>query len=180
MALDAATWLKDALANARGRTAKSGRSMDIDLPFLLELWEAQGGRCAVSGIAFSDELHEKAFVKRPFAPSIDRIDCSGGYTRENVRLVSRVANFAMGEWGHTVLRRLAHGVVETERRDEKAWFRGQRAKLRRAEKAAEVMTGSALERQRRVIAGLKRSLTMGPARLGGAASAAGRSRASDD
>jgi hypothetical protein len=60
-------------------------------------------------------------------------------------------------------------VVETERQAHKTWFRDQRRKLRKAEKAAETLTGKELAQQQRIIAGLKRSITMGPARLGGAA-----------
>jgi hypothetical protein len=151
-------------------------AIDIDLPFLEQLWEEQQGRCAVSDVMFSDECHPNAFVKTPFAASIDRIDSAGGYLRDNVRLVAMIANFAMGQWGHNVLRRLSHGVVETERKVEKAWFRQQRSKLRKAERSAETLQGAALARQKRVIAALKRALTMGPARLGGAAAAANRGR----
>ena len=133
------------------------------------LWDAQQGRCAVSGLAFSDERHEDAFVKTPFAPSLDRIDSTAGYLKGNVRLVCMAANFALNQWGDDVLRRLAHGVVETERKVHAAWFRDQRRKLRTAEKQAETMSGKELAKQRQVIAGLKRALTMGPARLGGAA-----------
>ena len=74
----------------------------------------------------------------------------------------------MNEWGDDVLRRLAHGVVGTERKAQRAWFRNQRRKLRKAEQQAETMRGKELTTQRQVIAGLKRSITMGPARLSGA------------
>jgi hypothetical protein len=159
-----------ALLNRSRRSARSRNlAFGLDIDFLQSLWEAQGGHCAVSGLAFSDERHEHAFVKTPFAPSLDRIDTAQGYTQDNVRLVCMAANFALNQWGDDVLRRLAHGVVETERKVHKAWFREQRRKLREAEKAAEAMTGKDLDRQRRVIAGLKRALTMGPARLRGAA-----------
>lgn len=160
------------------RTRRSARSrnlaIEIDLEFLQSLWDARQGHCSVSGLAFSDEPSEGAFVKTPFAPSLDRIDSAKGYVRGNVRLVCMAANFALNQWGDDVLRRLAHGVVETERKVHRAWFRDQRRKLRNAEKAAETMNGAELSRQRRVIAGLKRALTMGPARLGGAARKAQR------
>ncbi len=161
------------------RTRRSARSrnlpMDIDVEFLRSLWEAQQGCCAVSGLAFTDEPHKEAFVKTPFAPSLDRIDSSRGYLKGNVRLVCIAANFALNEWGDDVLRRLAHGVVETERQVHRVWFRDQRRKLRNADKAAETMTGKELAQQRRIIAGLKRALTMGPARLGAGALKAHRS-----
>jgi hypothetical protein len=136
---------------------------------LRKLWNEQGGRCAVSGIVFAAEPHDEAFVKTPFGPSIDRMDNTGGYTTDNVRLVCMVANFAMNQWSDDVLRRLAHGVVEIERKEERVWFVEQHEKLRDAQQNAERMTGKRLERQRKIIAGLKRSITMGPARLRGAA-----------
>jgi hypothetical protein len=169
MTLDPTTVLRAILRRTISRAKARNFAIDVDLEFLLSLWKAQQGCCAVSGYAFSDEFHKDAFVKTPFAPSLDRIDSSKGYVKENVRLVSMIANFAMGQWGHDVLRRFAHGVVETERKVHSAWFRKQRRKLRNAERAAESMNGEELVRQKRVIAGLKRAITMGPARLGGAA-----------
>jgi hypothetical protein len=74
----------------------------------------------------------------PFSPSIDRIDTVGGYTTDNVRLVCVAANFALNQWGDDVLRRLAHGVVKTERKIEKAWYAQQRRKLRKSREGGRV------------------------------------------
>src|SRR3546814_15533675 len=84
----------------------------------------------------------------PFAPSLDRIDSGQGYLKGNVRLVCTIANFALNQWGDSVLRRLAHGVVATEKQVERDWFRHQRRKLRKAEKLAESMTGARSEERR--------------------------------
>ncbi len=174
MKIDLTTELKAVLNRAR-RSAKSRDfSIAVDLEFLHSLWEAQKGCCAVSGLAFTNEQHEGAFVKYPFGLSLDRIDSSKGYVQDNVRLVCVVANFALNQWGDDVLRRLAHGVVSKEREVHRVWFRDQRRKLRDAEKVSEAMTGKDLARQRRVIAGLKATLTKGPARLSGAALKASR------
>jgi len=168
MILDAETALRAILIRTQRRARKCHFDIDVDLEFLRHLWLEQEGRCAVSGIVFSDELHERSFVKRPFEPSLDRIDSAKGYTTENVRLVVVIANFAMGQWGEDVLRRLAHGVVETERKVHAKWFRDQRRKLRQAEKLALRLQGAELTRQKRIIAGLKASLTKAPARLAAA------------
>ena len=176
MSSDTSTVLKAILRRSRRSARSRNLANDIDMEVLRSLWEAQQGRCAVSGLAFSEEGHPHAFVKTPFAPSLDRIDSSKGYVKENVRLVCMAANFALNQWGDGVLRRLSHGVVETERRIHRTWFRSQRRKLRDAEKAAEAMTGKELARQQRVIAGLKRALSMGPSRLEAAARKAQRAR----
>ena len=175
MKKDPSAELKAVLSRARRSARSRNLTIEVDLEFLRSLWEAQQGCCAVSGLAFTDEQHEEAFVKTPFAPSLDRIDSSKGYMKGNARLVCMAANFALNQWGDEVLRRLAHGVVEKEREVHRAWFRDRRRKLRDAEKAGETMAGEGLARQRRVIAGLKRALTMGPARLGAAALKAQRS-----
>lgn len=161
--------LRKALGRAKRSARSRGRRFDLTIEFLRKLWNEQGGRCAVSGIAFTAERHDEAFVKTPFGPSIDRIDNTGGYTADNVRLVCMVANFAMNQWSDDVLRRLAHGVAEIERKEERAWFDEQHKKLQIAQQNAERLTGKQLKCQKNIIAGLKRSITMGPARLRGAA-----------
>jgi hypothetical protein len=54
--------------------------------------------CEVSGHPMSTEkgTHGK---RRPFAPSLDRIDSKLGYTFENCRLVCCWINLAIAEWG---------------------------------------------------------------------------------
>ena len=123
-------------------------------------------------------------VKYPFAPSLDRVVPARGYVAENVRFVCTAANFAMNQWGVDVLRRLAYGVVETEQKAYKDWYKRQRRKLRMLEKRAEGLTGVERTKQNQRIAGVKRALTLGPTRLSATAGKAketlARGRGSDD
>jgi hypothetical protein len=84
--------------NARRRAEKKG------IPFSLSAkWvsEALGrGYCEATGIPFNMQSGEG---RSPFAPSIDRIDCSKGYTEENARVVVWAFNMACGEFGEEVL-----------------------------------------------------------------------------
>lgn len=70
---------------------------DLDLSYLEELWRAQDGRCALSGLQMempsTGEVWEKQF-RDPFKPSLDRIDNRQGYVRGNVRFVCVIANLA--------------------------------------------------------------------------------------
>jgi hypothetical protein len=75
------------------------------------MFRAQGGRCAVSGLPFSMKRYANAFVKHPFAPSLDRIKCRSGYKRGNVRLVCTAVNFGLGQWGDEVFRAIAEATV---------------------------------------------------------------------
>lgn len=64
-----------------------------------------GGRCAVTGIPF-DYKRLDGHTKRPWAPSLDRIEASDGYTVANCRIVCVVANLAMNTWGEGVFRQM--------------------------------------------------------------------------
>jgi hypothetical protein len=70
------------------------------------------GKCELSGI----EWDHKTVVgnKRPFAPSIDRIDCSAGYTFENCRLVCIAVNIALSNFGDETLIRIARGILDKQ------------------------------------------------------------------
>lgn len=114
--LDHEIVLRRVLNRARSRARARDMKIDVDLEFLLSMWREQDGRCAVSGLSFSEDWKDDSFVKTPFGPSLDRIDSARGYEKSNVRLVCMAANFALNQWGDDILRRLAHGVVETERK----------------------------------------------------------------
>lgn len=79
---------------------------------LYDLWKSSGGRCSVTGIAFSDADKCPRTNRRPWAPSIDRIDSAGPYAPGNVRLVCAAVNGAMGVWGEQVLYTMAQAVTE--------------------------------------------------------------------
>ncbi|WP_295403742.1 hypothetical protein [uncultured Thiocystis sp.] len=49
-------------------------------------------------------------TKRPWMPSVDRIDSRLGYTPDNIRLVTVAANLAMGTWGDEVLYKMADAI----------------------------------------------------------------------
>ena len=45
-------------------------------------------------------------------PSIDRINATKGYTKDNVRIVCLAANVAMMQWGENVLYIMAQSIYE--------------------------------------------------------------------
>lgn len=96
--------------NARGR-----RKIEFSLviPDAYEMLCASNWRCAVTGMRFSFEV---IAGKRPFAPSIDRIDSSIGYVKSNCRIVSVAANYAMNVWGAEVLHRMIASVRKQPRK----------------------------------------------------------------
>ena len=76
----------------RQRVKKSGGELneDIDLDFLMRLYEEQEGLCAVSGLPMTwmhEGLSSNHGSRRGTNISIDRIDSDQGYVPHNIRLV---------------------------------------------------------------------------------------------
>lgn len=72
----------------------------------VRLWDRAHGKCEATGIKFEYEQSE-GNVKRPWSPSVDRIDSSGHYIYSNCRIVCTSVNLALNEWGDEVLNKIA-------------------------------------------------------------------------
>jgi hypothetical protein len=107
--------LKSVVSGAQSRARRAGRPFDPELLSLVfALYVAQGGRCALSGLCFDLRIIGSGKARRPFAPSLDRIDSTGGYTRDNVRLVCQAVNFALNAYGEDTFREIAAATVAFE------------------------------------------------------------------
>ena len=64
---------------------------------LEEIWQKQNGKCYWFGIDLDLNLlykdHPDWMPKHPLAPSIDKIDVNGDYTKDNIVICTRLANF---------------------------------------------------------------------------------------
>jgi hypothetical protein len=138
------------------------------------------GRCDVTGHQFNQLRFPDALVKHPFAPSIDRRSSSGGYTKDNVRLVCVAVNFGMGQWGEEVFLRLAQAAVEREKQrkiePDNAWTARYAERIAAAEALLAGLPENERPKQRRHIASHRRALTLGPHGLKAAADRAKNSR----
>jgi hypothetical protein len=92
--------------NAKAR----GIEFSINRDHVVMLFGKAGNRCQITGIPFN-AFRPVGSTKRPWFPSLDRIDSSKGYTLDNCRMVCVAVNFAMGEWGEWVLRAIAEAIV---------------------------------------------------------------------
>ena len=70
---------------ASNRAKKYGIDFDISEAFLRELHTLQGGMCHYSGISFIDDSEYYTW-------SIDRVDNTKGYTKDNIVLVCAIVN----------------------------------------------------------------------------------------
>lgn len=89
------------------------------IPFALtrqefrEIVERSQGRCMMTGIEFEFEAY-KGSCRRPFAPSLDRVDSTKGYYADNCRLICVLVNLALNQWGTEPLMRVARNLVQRE------------------------------------------------------------------
>jgi hypothetical protein len=179
---DRRRWLRKLVGSAERRARKTGWAFDLrdEDGFLEQLWN--NGRCAITGINFNLQRFPDALVKHPFAPSIDRKLSSGGYTRDNVRLVCVAVNFGLGQWGQEVYLTLARAAVEHDAKianpsaADTEWGAGYRERIAAAQALLAALPENERAKQRRRIAGLKSVLAKGPDGLRAAAAKAKKAR----
>lgn len=107
------SWLGTMHRRALDRSRRRGHAMDLTFDEVIEIAKRSGGRCEVTGIPFTWE-NETSCNTPPYSPSLDRVDSSLGYTKNNVRLVCNCVNTAMGAWGITVIYKIADAIAKNE------------------------------------------------------------------
>jgi len=105
---------REEFTNIHHKAKENARQRGIEFALhrdqVVLLYGKSGGYCQVTGITFN-RFRPAGSTKRPWYPSLDRIDSSKPYTFDNCRLVCVAANFAMGEWGEWVLKALSSSMV---------------------------------------------------------------------
>jgi len=92
---------KKLLQSAAMRSKKRGEPMTLTLEWVQE--KMAHGYCEVSGIRFDTSGSKMA---DPYAPSIDRIDSSKGYSPDNCRMILWALNAAFSHWGESAFRNI--------------------------------------------------------------------------
>jgi hypothetical protein len=76
------------LDHYKKRAAKKGLEFNLTIEWLIE--KLKDGKCEATGIPF--KLKPNNTTSNPYYPSIDRIDSSKGYTKDNCQLVITAFN----------------------------------------------------------------------------------------
>jgi endogenous inhibitor of DNA gyrase (YacG/DUF329 family) len=78
----------------RKRASKKGIPCDLTNVYMYELFHAQKGVCAISGLPMTLNTNSKKLAdKSPFYASVDRIDNDLGYVQGNVQFVCLGINY---------------------------------------------------------------------------------------
>jgi hypothetical protein len=104
---------------ARVRAKKTGTPFDLTLDEVELLLVKSSMKCAITGHAFTFDRYGTT-IKRPFVPSIDRIDSSLGYSRANCRIVCAITNIAMNAWGEKPLLSLVAAAADRDQKRKSA------------------------------------------------------------
>lgn len=98
---------------AKDRSAKIDREFSIDIEWLLARFNDIGGKCEVTGITLTLERNDAGErFQNPFNPSLDRRDCTKGYTPENTRIVCVMANLAMNRFGDDAFHQMCSAYMK--------------------------------------------------------------------
>lgn len=81
--------LQDRWLNARTRAKHKNRVFDITKEDLMELWNNQEGKCAISKLPMTYTTDNG---RNPYNVSVDQINPSKGYTKDNIQLVCMCVN----------------------------------------------------------------------------------------
>jgi hypothetical protein len=99
----------------KSQRLKQDIQYDLTTEDLIDLWEMQGGKCALSGVLMT---HQRDGTygdrkKKEFNASIDRINPQGPYVRENVQLVAARVNTMKHTLGEDMFMWWVKNIYET-------------------------------------------------------------------
>lgn len=90
---------KGMLSKAKERSIIKNIDFDLEENTIDSLWNEQNGKCALSKMEMTHKLGEnKKTSRHPFNMSLDRIDSSKGYTKNNVQLVCNWVQTAKSDY----------------------------------------------------------------------------------
>lgn len=107
------TWVREMYRITERNATRRNIPFNLTRQEFREIVERSEGRCMMTGIKFEFEPYEGS-CRRPFAPSLDRIDSSKGYSVDNCRLICVLVNLAMNQWGFWPLFRAARHLVQRQ------------------------------------------------------------------
>jgi len=92
------------LSSARRRSESKKIEYNLDREWLEE--KLKSGVCVKTGLSFIYEGNS------PYTPSIDRIDSTKGYTKDNCQIVCKIYNFAKNIWDDSDVENMARGLLK--------------------------------------------------------------------
>jgi hypothetical protein len=105
-------WAREMVVRAAWKNRRRWNEAPFTESDLRAVWQRCNGCCQPTGMAFLETKVGTGRARRPYAPSLDRIDPERPYTRENCRLVLQAVNFALNAWGDEVFALITEAAVK--------------------------------------------------------------------
>jgi hypothetical protein len=100
------------LHRIKAHNRESGKQYDITLEDLKVQWEKQHGICPYTGWTMKRPVNST--VRRSVSPdsaSVDRIDSSKGYTKDNIQFICLMAQYAKNTFQEADVLKFCEAVV---------------------------------------------------------------------
>lgn len=94
------------LQSCKRSAKKRGHIVNLTRDDLLEMWNYQEGVCAYTGIVMLTQANS------PYSVSVERIDNSVGYTKENTILVCNIVNKMKSNFDGVLFYKICRAVVD--------------------------------------------------------------------
>lgn len=104
-------WARQMVARATQKNLERWQAAPFREADLRKIWSDGGGACLLTGRPFAETRIGTGQAKRPYAPSLDRIDSEKPYTSHNCRLVLQAVNFALNAYGDEIFEEITESAV---------------------------------------------------------------------
>lgn len=102
--------LNAALKASKRRSKDKNLYNELNIEYLLYLWNFQKGKCALTGEQMTYKFYEGRVNTNL---SIDRVDSSKGYTKDNIQLVTMAANQMKNDLTLDELTVMCRNIIKT-------------------------------------------------------------------
>lgn len=92
---------------------KRFKEVDVTIDDLKNQWESQNGICYFTGIKLDLSSYTKINKNPIYTASLDRIDSSKGYVKDNIRWVSRSINYMKNDMSDAMVYELFEIIKKT-------------------------------------------------------------------
>jgi len=94
---------------------KRFKEVDLTIEDLKDIWIKQNGKCFFTGIELVLSSYSKINKNPIYSASVDRIDNSKGYLKDNIRWVSRAINWMKNDMNDEMVYELLNIIVENKK-----------------------------------------------------------------
>jgi len=108
---DYKNFLKHLPAQIKKRCSKYEKETNLDIEYLLDLYDKQNGKCCMTGIEFQISNGSGVAGRSPWSMSIDKINPNGWYTKDNIRLVCLMFNLCKSSWSDEDVMKFAKSLA---------------------------------------------------------------------